>query len=106
MRTNSARTVGNTVDGDAVGVAVNLAATGRFGEMAAPLGRIFKPRSIDRLTGLADDFGTIHRAGGVPAMKESLALADSTADARRLAADLGEVRQGLSRHARACWVRG
>lgn len=79
------RTIGNAVDGDAVGAAVNLAASGRFAEMAAPLGRIFKPRSIERLSGLADDFGTIHRAGGVPAMKESLALTDSTADARRLA---------------------
>lgn len=88
------RTIGNTVDGDAVGAAVNLAATGRFSEMAVPLGRIFKPRSIERLTGLADDFGTIHRAGGVPAMKDSLALADSTADARRLAATSAKYGKG------------
>jgi hypothetical protein len=88
------RTIGNAVDGDAVGAAVNLAATGRFAEMSAPLGRILKPRSIERLTGLADDFGAIYRAGGVPAMKQSLALADSTADARRLAATSAKYGRG------------
>lgn len=81
-----ARTVGNTIDGDAVGEAVSLAASGRFGDIGATASRILKPQSINRLTGLADDFGAIYRAGGVPAMKESLALADSTGDARKLAA--------------------
>jgi hypothetical protein len=80
------RTIGNTIDGDAVRTAVSLASSGRFGELGAPLARVLKPRSVERLTGLADDFGAIYRAGGVPAMKQSLALADSTADARRLAA--------------------
>ena len=88
------RTIGNTIDGDAVGAAVTLAASGRFGEVAAPLGRVLKPQSINRLTGLADDFTAIYRAGGVPAMKESLALADSTADARRLAATSAKYGKG------------
>ena len=95
------RTIGNTIDGDAVGAAVTLAASGRFGEVAAPLGRVFKPQSINRLTGLADDFAAIYRAGGVPAMKESLALAELDRRCPAPRRDLGEVRQGLPRHAGA-----
>ena len=63
-------------------------------QLAAPIGRVLKPQSVNRITGLADDFTAIYRAGGVPAMKESLALADSTADARRLAATSAKYRKG------------
>ena len=88
------RTIGNTIDGDAVGAAVSMAASGRLTEAVAPLGRVLKPQSVKRIQNLADDFGAIYRAGGVPAMKESLALADSTADARRLAATSAKYGKG------------
>jgi hypothetical protein len=88
------RTLSNGIDGEAVSAAVSLAASGRFGELAAPVGRVLKPQTVNRLTGLADDFTAIYHAGGVPAMKESLALADSTADARRLAATSAKYGKG------------
>ncbi|MEO6013079.1 MAG: hypothetical protein ABIQ30_05790 [Devosia sp.] len=57
----------------------------RFGDLGRPLGRLFNPRSIARVTDLATDFGRIGRVGGVRAMKLSAEAADSTHDVKVLA---------------------
>ncbi len=65
--------------------AIGLAASMRLTELGRPLGRLFNPQSVKLVSNLADDFGAIGKAGGVRAMKLSVAAADSTADVRRLA---------------------
>lgn len=57
----------------------------RFGELGKPLGRLFNPTSVARVTDLATDFGRIGRVGGVRAMKMSVEAADSTRDVKVLA---------------------
>ncbi len=65
--------------------AIGLATSMRLGELGRPLSRIFNPRSVTLASNLADDFGTIAKAGGVRAMKLSVEAADSAGDVRRLA---------------------
>jgi hypothetical protein len=65
--------------------ALTLATSLRLGELGRPLSRIFNPRSVRLVSNLADDFGTIGKAGGVRAMKLSVEAADSAGDVRRLA---------------------
>jgi len=65
--------------------AVALATSMRLTELGRPLARLFNPRSVKLLTNLAEDFGTIGKAGGVRAMKLSVEAADSAGDVRRLA---------------------
>lgn len=62
-----------------------LAGAMRLGELQRPLSRLFNPRSVRLVTSLADDFGTIAKAGGVRAMKVSVEAADTTRDVARLA---------------------
>lgn len=64
---------------------VTLATSMRLGEMGRPLSRIFNPRSVRLVSDLAEDFGTIGKAGGVRAMKLSVEAVDSAGDVRRLA---------------------
>ncbi len=65
--------------------AVTLAASMRLGELGRPLSRLFNPRSVRLVSNLAEDFGTIGKAGGVRAMRLSVEAADSAGDVRRLA---------------------
>jgi hypothetical protein len=69
----------------AVEEAITLATSMRLGELGRPLSRIFNPRSVKLVTNLAEDFGTIGKAGGVRAMKLSVEAADSAGDVRKLA---------------------
>lgn len=64
---------------------IALATSMRLGELGRPLSRIFNPQSVRLVSNLADDFGTIGKAGGVRAMKLSVEAADSAGDVRRLA---------------------
>ena len=64
---------------------IALASSMRLGELGRPLSRIFNPQSVRLVSNLADDFGTIGKAGGVRAMKLSVEAADSAGDVRRLA---------------------
>lgn len=64
---------------------IALATSMRLGELGRPLSRIFNPQSVRLVSNLAEDFGTIGRAGGVRAMKLSVEAADSAGDVRRLA---------------------
>lgn len=73
------------IDRQALEEAVTLATSMRLGELGRPLSRIFNPSSVRLVSNLADDFGTIGRAGGVRAMKLSVEAADSAGDVRRLA---------------------
>src|SRR5690606_38951207 len=57
----------------------------RLGELGRPLARLFNPESVKLVSNLADDFGTMSKAGGVRAMKLGVEAADSAADVRRLA---------------------
>lgn len=65
--------------------AVTLATSMRLGELGRPLSRLFNPRSVRLVSDLAEDFGTIGKAGGVRAMRLGVEAADSAADVRRLA---------------------
>jgi len=69
----------------AVEEAIGLATSMRLGELGRPLSRIFNPRSVKLVSNLAEDFGTIGKAGGVRAMKLSVEAADSASDVRKLA---------------------
>lgn len=69
----------------AVEEAVALTTSMRLGELGRPLSRLFNPRSVKLVSDLAEDFGTIGKAGGVRAMKLSVEAADSAGDVRRLA---------------------
>ncbi len=80
-----ARALERGVNRPALEEAVALAASMRLGDVGRPLSRVFNPRSVRLVSNLAEDFGTIARAGGVRAMKASVEAADSTADVRRLA---------------------
>lgn len=73
------------IDRPALEEAITLATSMRLGELGRPLSRIFNPRSVGLVSNLADDFGTIGKAGGVRAMKLSVEAVDSAGDARRLA---------------------
>lgn len=64
---------------------IALATSMRLGELGRPLSRIFNPQSVRLVSNLAEDFGTIGKAGGVRAMKLSVEAADSAGDVRRLA---------------------
>jgi len=64
---------------------IALATSMRLGELGRPLSRIFNPRSVRLVSNLAEDFGTIGKAGGVRAMKLSVEAADTAGDVRRLA---------------------
>ena len=74
-----------TVDTAALGEAMNLGRELRFGEMQAPLARLFKPKSLAMVSDLATDFGTIGSVGGVRAMKLSAEAADDARDVKALA---------------------
>jgi hypothetical protein len=80
-----ARALERGINRPALEEAIGLAASLRLAELGRPLPRLFNPRSVRLVSNLAEDFGTIGRAGGVRAMKLSLEAADSTADVRRLA---------------------
>jgi hypothetical protein len=73
------------IDRPALEEAITLATSMRLGELGRPLSRIFNPGSVRLVSNLADDFGTIGKAGGVRAMKLSVEAADSAGDVRRLA---------------------
>lgn len=57
----------------------------RVGEIGKPLGRLFNPRSIEKVTDLATDIGRIGTVGGVRAMKLGVEAADSTRDVKVIA---------------------
>ncbi len=65
--------------------AIGLATSMRLAELGRPLSRLFNPRSVRLVSNLAEDIGTIGKAGGVRAMKVGVEAADSAADVRRLA---------------------
>jgi hypothetical protein len=65
--------------------ALTLATSMRLGELGRPLSRLFNPQSVRLVSNLAEDFGTIGKAGGVRAMKLSVEAADGAGDVRRLA---------------------
>ncbi len=65
--------------------AITLATSMRLGDLGRPLSRLFNPRSVRLVSNLAEDFGTIGKAGGVRAMKLSVETADTAGDVRRLA---------------------
>jgi hypothetical protein len=73
------------INGAAVDEALVLARSFRLDELHRPLGRLFDPKSAALVSDLAADFGRIHRAGGVRAMKLSVEAADTTRDVRMLA---------------------
>jgi len=73
------------IDRPALEEAIGLAVSMRLTELGRPLARIFNPRSLRLVSNIADDFGTIGKAGGVRAMKLSVEAADSAADVRKLA---------------------
>jgi hypothetical protein len=74
-----------SVNRGALDEALMLAREFRIGEIGRPLGRLFNPKSIDKVTDLATDFGKIGTVGGVRAMKLSVEAADSTRDVKVLA---------------------
>lgn len=74
-----------SVNGTAVNEAMTLARSLRFGELQRPLGRLFDPASVARMTELATDMGRIGQIGGVRAMKLSVEAADTTRDIKVLA---------------------
>ncbi len=78
-------TVARGIDGPALKETMQLAGEFRFGEIGKPLARVFNPRSVARLEGLASDFTTIGKVGGVRAMKLSAEAADSSRDVKVLA---------------------
>jgi hypothetical protein len=80
-----ARALERGINRPALEEAITLATSLRLGELGRPLSRLFNPRSVRLVSNLAEDFGTIGKAGGVRAMKLSVAAADSAADVRRLA---------------------
>ncbi|MGN6489280.1 MAG: hypothetical protein ACTHLT_15885 [Devosia sp.] len=80
-----ARALERGINRPALEEAIGLATSLRLAELGRPLSRLFNPRSVRLASNLAEDFGTIGKAGGVRAMKLSLEAADSTADVRRLA---------------------
>ena len=73
------------IDRPALEEAIGLATSLRLAELGRPLSRVFNPRSVRLVSNLAEDFGTIGKAGGVRAMKLSVEAADSAADVRKLA---------------------
>lgn len=74
-----------SIDGKALGEAVRLGTALRFGEMGAPLARLFNPRAVEKVTTLATDFGRIGSVGGVRAMKLSAATATEVREVSLLA---------------------
>lgn len=80
-----ARALERGINRPALEEAVTLATSMRLGELGRPLSRLFNPDSVRLVSNLADDFGTLSRAGGVRAMKLGLEAADSAGDVRRLA---------------------
>ncbi len=65
--------------------AITLATSMRLGDLGRPLSRLFNPRSVRLVSNLAEDFGTIGKAGGVRAMRLSVETAETAGDVRRLA---------------------
>ena len=80
-----ARALERGINRPALDEALALAGSMRLAELQRPLSRLFNPRSVRLVTNLADDFGTIAKAGGVRAMKVSLEAADTSRDVTRLA---------------------
>lgn len=80
-----ARALERGINRPALEEAVTLATSMRLGDMGRPLARLFNPDSVKLVSNLADDFGTISKAGGVRAMKVGLEAADTAGDVRRLA---------------------
>lgn len=78
------RALERSIDGKALGEALDLARQFRLTELGVPLSRLFRPKAVETVTNLAGDFGTIGRIGGVRAMKVTAATADDIADVRRL----------------------
>lgn len=74
-----------SINRGALDEALTLAREFRIGEIGRPLGRLFNPRSIAKVTDLAADFGKIGSVGGVRAMKLSAEVAESTRDVKVLA---------------------
>ena len=74
-----------SINRGALDEALTMAREFRIGEIGRPLGRLFNPKSIEKVTDLATDFGKIGTVGGVRAMKLSVESAASTRDVKVLA---------------------
>jgi hypothetical protein len=74
-----------SINRGALDEALTLAREFRIGDLGRPLGRLFNPRSIEKVTDLATDIGKIGTVGGVRAMKLSVEAADSTRDVKVIA---------------------
>jgi hypothetical protein len=77
--------VARSIDASALDEAITLARQMRLGELQRPLGRLLNPRAMAAVSDVAADLGTIHKVGGVRALKLSVEVADSTRDVKALA---------------------
>lgn len=73
-----------SINGKALGEALDLARQFRLGEIGVPLSRLFRPRAVEAVAELAGELGTIGRIGGVRAMKVTATTADDLRDIKRL----------------------